>query len=893
MKKIYIIDASGYLFRAYFAIRNMTNSKGESTNAIYGFIRSIMKLFKDFTPDHVVAVFDGPDNSKSREALYEHYKAHRSSFPPDLGYQIEWAIHFCELMGIPMLNIAGVEADDTMGTVAKWAEKNHFLSYICTSDKDMCQLVNDHILILNTHKDNLILGSKEVEENFGVPPTKMVDYLAIVGDSSDNVPGIPGFGPKTAVMLLKELGSLDEILAHPEKVPGKKSDVVRQEKELALLSRKLVIIDTAVPIPDDPDFYALKTPQAALLKEFYGKFNFNTLIRELEETLPKVEAKAILPLVPEEETHYKLINDEASFHRLISDLKQHQEICFDLETTHWQAHKADLVGIGFCVKEGEARYVPLNGTIPPQTILKELKALFENPNHSFIAHDIKYNMLVLSKYNIDISNISFDTILASYLLNSHSRLHSLSNQVLEYFGKVKPGIETVIGKGKNEINMRDAAIEKVCAYCCEEADYTFRLKHLLEKQLKERNLLHLLIDLEIPLARVLTKMEKHGIHVDIPFLEQMSKEIGKQISHLENEIYQLAGENFNINSPKQLSQILFTKLGIHPPKKTATGLSTNAEVLESLQEAHPIATKLLEYRGLEKLRSTYVDALPIEVNSHTHRIHCNFNQTVAATGRLSCQDPNLQNIPVRTEIGRAIREAFRPEKKGWSFLAADYSQIELRLLAHISEDPNLLKAFQAHQDIHTHTASLIFNVPIEEVTKQQRYQAKTVNFGVIYGQQAFGLSQELGIDVKDASIFIEKYFERYPKVRDYVETHKKITRETGKSTTLFGRERSIPEIHSKNHMIRSAAERLAINTPLQGSAADLIKKAMIKLDQELTRLNFKSYMILQIHDELLFEALDEEIPALEKLVRKEMQEVIKLKIPLVVDIAIGKNWKEC
>lgn len=890
MKKIFIIDASGYLFRSYFAIRNMTNGKGESTNALFGFIRSLLKLMKDFNPEHMVAVFDGPNNSKAREELYADYKAHRSSIPGDLGYQIDWARDFCELMGIPHLNIPEVEADDTMGTVAKWGEKQGWTAYLCTSDKDMCQLVNDKILVLNTHKENLLIGKAEVEQTFGVSPDQMIDLLAMIGDASDNVPGISGFGPKTASALLKQFGSLDALLAHPEQIAGKKKqEILIQEKDKALLSRKLVTINISVPIPEDPDFYRLRGPNKTILKEFYSKMGFNSLIREIEETKPSVTETS--PAL-EEQLNYHLVNDRESLSTLIQTLQKETSLCFGTETTHWHPLKAELVGIGFCFKEKEAWYIPVNGNLSVDSVLQALKPIFENNLISFYGHNVKYDLQVLANYEIFIKNISFDTILASYLLSSHSRQHSLDHLSLERFGKIKISVESLTGKGKNEINMRDVPIDKVCTYCCEGIDYTLRLKQLLEKQLDERGLSHLLSGMELPLLRILAKMERNGIYVDIPCLQAISSEITQQIAVLEQEIYTMAGEKFNINSPKQISHILFEKMQISPPKKTATGHSTNAEVLESLKHV-PLAKKLLEYRTLEKLRSTYIDALPLEVNPKTHRIHCNFNQTVTATGRLSCQDPNLQNIPIRTEIGRSIRAAFKPQKPRWSYLAADYSQIELRLLAHLSEDPDLINAFQRQEDIHTHTAAYIFNIPVTEVSAQQRYRAKAVNFGIVYGQQAFGLSQELGIPLKDAADLIEVYFAKYQRVRTFIEECRQQARHHGKAVTLTGRERLIPEIHSKNYMIRAAAERLAINTPLQGTAADLIKIAMLRVQNELERHNLKGYMILQIHDELLFEVPDEELDSVQAIVRQGMENVWSLKVPLVVNISIGKNWKEC
>lgn len=889
MDKIYILDASGYLYRAYFAIKNMTNSKGESTNALFGFVRSVLKLMKDFSPNYLITVFDGPNNGKLRKELYSEYKAHRASMPEDLLYQIHWAEKFCELIGIPTLKIEGVEADDTMGTIAKWAENLGSTVYLCTSDKDMCQLVNDKIFILNTHKDNLILGEKEVLENYGVYPRQIVDLLSITGDSSDNIPGLPGFGPKTACSLLNEYGDLETILSHPEYFSGKKKETLIEKKEDAILSKKLVLLNLSVDIPRDVHFFKIKNKDYENLKAFYSSMNFHSLIKELD-----LEKNSNEPLNDTSEIiDYKLINDEESLNHLIQLLQNEKEICFDTETTSLKVLEAELVGIGFSIKEKSGWYIPLNGNISKEKVISTLKPLFENPSIGFYGHHVKYDLHILLNYGIKVSKISFDTLLASYLLNSHIRQHSLDHLSEEYFGKIKIPISDLIGKGKNQISMRDVPIEKVSTYCCEDVDYTYRIKKVLEPELEKRKLSKLFKTLELPLVNVLIQMERHGIYLNQECLETQGIEVNKLIRSLTEEIYLLSGEEFNLNSPKQLSDILFNKLGIKPPKKTATGHSTNVEVLDILKKDYPIATKILEYRSLEKLRSTYIETLPLEINPKTKRIHCTFNQLGTATGRLSCQDPNLQNIPTRTKMGSQIREAFCPEKQGWSYLAADYSQIELRLLAHLSEDEMMIEAFKNNEDIHAHTASTIFNTPLSQVSKEQRHHAKAVNFGIVYGQQAYGLSQELQIPVKDAAEFIEMYFKKYKRVKEYMESCKERARISGKTVTITGRERLIPEINSKNIMLRNAAERLAINTPLQGTAADLIKMAMLEIDNILKKQNLFSYMILQIHDELIFEVPDFEILSLEPLVKNAMENVLKLKVPLIVDIAIGKNWKEC
>lgn len=889
MENIYIIDASGYIYRAYFAIRNMTNAKGESTNALFGFIRSVLKLIKDFNPEHLISVFDGPNNGKLRKEIYPAYKAHRSEMPGDLLYQIAWAEQFCELLGIPKLKIEGVEADDTMGTIAKWAESINAKSYLCTSDKDMCQIVNDHIFILNTHKDNLILGKNQILENYGVLPTQFVDWLSITGDASDNIPGLPGFGPKTASDLLQKYGSLDHILENPNLLSGKKKETVLEKSDEALLSRQLVLLNCSVEIPKNPDFFKLQKPNFDHLKAFYSSMNFSSLLKELDQKEQNSENSTN----QNEECDYILVDDDTSLDALCAHLSKQKEICFDTETTSLNVMDANLVGIGFSLEPKKAWYVPLFGSLGTEKVIPKLKKIFENPQLGFYGHNVKYDYQILLNAGIKVANVVFDTLLASYLLNSHSRQHSLDHLSLEYFGKVKIAFTDLIGKGKNQIPLKDVDIASVCTYCCEDVDYTCRLKKILEPELEKRKLFNLFKNLELPLLKVLVEMERNGIYLNKDHLKSLQQDIESDISVLTKEIYAFAGEEFNLNSPKQLSDILFSKLQIKAPKKTATGLSTNVEVLEFLKKEHKIAEKILDYRSLEKLRSTYIEKLPIQINEKTGRIHCTFNQLGAATGRLSCQDPNLQNIPVRTELGRKIREAFCPEKNGWSYLACDYSQIELRLLAHLSEDPSMLQAFQNHEDIHTHTASIIFNTPLEDVTKEMRYRAKAVNFGIVYGQQAYGLSQELQISVKEAADFIEMYFKKYPKVKEYMEASKEKARVDGKTVTITGRERLIPEINSKNFMLKNAAERLAINTPLQGSAADLIKMAMLNIDKILKKGKNFGFMILQIHDELIFEIPDFELLSLEPLIKNGMENVLKLKVPLIVDMAIGKNWKEC
>lgn len=869
----------------------MMNDKGQSTSALYGFIRSVQKLIKDFSPSFLIAVFDGPDNKKSRQAVYAEYKMHRKGAPEDLFPQFEWAYQFCELAGIPSISVEGVEADDTMATIALWAEKKGATAFLCSSDKDLMQLVNDHIFMLHAHKDNLLIDAKKVEELFNVRPDQMLDLLAIMGDSSDNIPGLEGFGPKTASSLLQEFGTLDAILAHPEKVKGeKKQETLRKDKEIALLSRELATLDTKVEIPHETEFYKLKTPDMKKLAEFYHSMKFNTLLRDLGGVVPEKVKKGKRYT---DKHQYHLVDSEEALKTLLEHLTRQNEICLDTETTDIHPLTAKLVGIGFGIEPGEAWYIPCNGQLGYDKVVAALQDFFAHAKGSFYGHNLKYDYHILKNIGIDLKKISFDTILASYLIDPQGRRHNLDDLTLNHFKKVKISIDTLIGKGKKQTSMLDAPIDLVKEYCCEDVDYTCRLKELFQEELEEKKLEKILYDIELPLLPILAEMERTGIYLDVEKIKDRGEMLAIELSKIKETIFSLVGEEFNLNSPKQLSTILFEKLQLKPPRKKATEFSTSADVLEELAEENPIAQHILDYRTLEKLRSTYVESLPLQVNPQTGRIHCTFNQSVAATGRLSCQDPNLQNIPIRSKEGHAIRSCFRPEKKGWSYLGADYSQIELRLLAHFSEDPELLHAFKTGEDIHTHTASLVFDMPPGLVTPDMRSQAKTVNFGILYGQGPYGLSRQLHISMHEASDFIKKYFERYPRVLNYLEYCKEQVRKTGGSKTLTGRQRPIPEIHNKNPMIRAAAERLAVNTPLQGTAADLIKTAMIEIDRVLTERKLQGRMILQIHDELIFEIPDEEIPTFQKIVKEKMEHVMKLSVPIEVHIAVGKNWGEC
>jgi len=882
---LFIVDASGYLYRSYHAIRPMTNKQGMSTNALFGFIRSLEKLVKDFSPSFLVVVFDGPNNIRKRKAIYQEYKAHRVAMPEDLRTQMQQARDYCKMRGFHFLDVEGEEADDVMGSVSEWSCKAFSKTYLCTSDKDMAQLVNNCIFLLNTFKDNLVLDPKGVENAYGVPPNRIVDLLALTGDASDNIPGISGIGPKTAIALLEAYPSLEKLLENSQDIPGKKGQMLIEGKESALISKQLVTISTTVPCPQDKGFYKIGPQDIAGLRNFYKEMGFASLLETLvaANTQEKEQDSSL---------SYRLINSEEELEQTLCFLQEYQEICIDTETTNTHPRFAKLVGVSFSVKEKEAFYIPLNGDIAREVVVQKLKSLFHSPR-SFFGHNCKYDMIALRSEGIHMRKISFDTIIASSLIHSNQRHHSLDFLSQQYFEKRKIPISDLIGKGKNEITMEQVPLDQVCAYACEDADYTFRLKQVLEKEIQKAGLDPLLQKIELPLVSVLAEMEWRGIYVDKECLKKQEAFVNSRLQTLSEIIYKDAGERFNLNSPKQLAAILFDKLHIPSPKKIKTGYSTNADVLELLKPKYPIAQHLLDYRTLEKLRSTYIESLPQQIHPKTLRIHTTFNQFVTATGRLSSQDPNLQNIPKRSEEGRAIREAFCPEKKGWVFLSADYSQIELRLLAHFSSDKVLIQAFKEGRDIHAQTAAKIFGKAIEEVTSQERAAAKTVNFGIIYGQGPFGLSQTLGISQGEAKEFIAKYFLTFPSIKGFIEEAKDLARRDFCAYTFTGRRRELPEMGSTNFSLKTQAERLAVNTPLQGGAADLIKKAMIAIQQELQSSLYQAKMLLQIHDELIFEMPREEMDIVGALVKEKMETAHKFKVPLIVNLAVGNNWKEC
>lgn len=882
MKELFVIDALGLLFRAYHALPPMTSPTGEETQALFGFIKQLEKILREHEPEYVAAVFDGPDNKAWRTELCPQYKSNREKAPESLIKQMLWSEEYCALKGISTLSIPGVEADDTIGSIAKWTEEEDISLIICAQDKDLCQLVSDKTVMLHPHKAGFYYTKESVQEKFGVSSDQIIDYLSLVGDSSDNIPGLKGVGPKTAAAWLGEWGSLSTILENKEAVAGGKKKALLEESEKRLhLNQRLVSLRTSVEFPKDTAFFCKDPIQIDKLETFYHRFGFHTLAKDLPKPKVKVEAT------------YHCIDSIEELKALCTRLKRERMISFDTETTGLDPMSDSLVGIGLSANQEESWYIPFNGPIAKEELLAPLKDLFESDGPKFFAHHLKFDLLVLWQAGIFPKACDFDTMIASYLLFAGQRSHSLDNLSLELLGIHKTPITELIGSGRHQISIGDVPIPQVADYCGEDVCATWALRSYLEPMIEERGFADLMHTMELPLTYILTEMQQRGIFLDTEPLKVLEVQVRGSIEALSHEIIGMAGESFNLNSPKQLGYILFEKMGIHPPKKTKTGYSTNVDVLEQLSEKHPIASKILEYRSLEKLRSTYIEALPTFINAKTGRIHCTFNQTLVATGRLSCHNPNLQNIPVRSELGRKIRGAFRPEKSDWSFLSADYSQIELRIVAHLSEEPALIEAFSKGEDIHAFTASLVYDIPLESVTKEQRFAAKAVNFGLIYGQGAFGLSRQLGIDLNEAKAFIEAYFERYPAVKIFLEKAITEAQATGTSKTLLGRAREIPGLDSTNGQIRSSAERLAINTPIQGTDADIAKLAMIRVNALLKEHGMQCRMLLQIHDEILFELPDREIDKARPLIQEAMESIIKLKVPLEVNIKVGKNWQLC
>jgi len=879
-KRLFLIDGNSFCYRAYYAIRSLANSKGQPTNAVYGFIAMLNKIIKDEKPDFLGVAFDlkGPT---FRHKKFEDYKAARKPMPDDLVVQLPVIKEILGAYKIAIFELQGYEADDILATLAKKASGESVDTFIVTGDKDALQLVGPHVKVYNTNKEGLIFDSDKVKERFQVGPDKIIDLIALMGDSSDNIPGVTGIGEKTAIQLISEFGSFEKLFKNLDKIKSEsKRELLKKYEKQAQMSRELAMLDYKVPINTDLEKMKTKDPDKKKLIEFFKALEFRSLLNEL------IERKAL-------EAEYVLIRERDEFADLVRDLAVQKTFAFDFETTSPDPMQARLVGVSFCWEEGKAFYLDFRVEgLDTGYCLAKLKSVFEDETILKVGQNIKYEKLVLLNYGINLKGIEFDTMVASYLLNPSKLNHNLSSIAFEHLNHKMKDIAGLIGKGKKAITMDKVEIDKVCNYCCEDSDVTFRLKNILEKQLREKGLLSLFTDVEIPLVDVLSKMEFSGISIDCDYLSDMSSKMRKQIDVLTTDIYEMAGGQFNINSPKQLQEVLFERLKLPPVKKTKTGYSTDEEVLNRLASKHSLPKALLEYRELAKLKSTYLDALPKLINPKTNRLHTSFNQTVTSTGRLSSSDPNLQNIPIKTEVGRKIRKAFVPKNKGSVIISADYSQIELRILAGLSKDETLTEAFKKGLDIHTHTASLIFNIRENAVSKKQRSQAKTVNFGIVYGMSAYGLSRDLNIDVGQAQEFIDAYFNRYPKVKLFMDDCIAHARENGFATTLLNRRRYMPEINSQNIQVRNFAERTAINTPIQGTAADLIKLAMIGIQKELEKKKMRSLMVLQVHDELVFEVPEEEIQEVKKLIRDKMENIMKLSVPIKVNCSIGDNWLE-
>ncbi len=880
----YIIDGNSYIYRAFYAIKNLATSYGLPTNAVFGFANMLLKVIKEQSPDLIAIAFD-PKGPTRRHLEFKEYKAHRPPMPKDLIPQIPYIHKLVEAFRIPVFIQEGQEADDIIATLARKAEAQGLDVTIITGDKDILQLVGPNIKVYDTLKDKMY-EPKDVEERFGVPPDRMIEIMGLMGDSSDNIPGVEGIGEKTAQMLIKQYGSIENLLAHAHEIPKPKlRQSLTESADRARFSRELAKLHADVPLAVDYDALRTKEPDNVALLTILRDLEFTTLLKYVTQE-------------PEEKTQYHTVLTEPDFQELVHMLSSADEFCFDTETTSFDPMQAELVGISFSVQTYEAYYLPLGHVYPgvPKQINREhalgaLKPILENPSIKKVGQNIKYDVLVLGHYDIAVAGISFDTMIASYLLNPGRSSHSLDAIALEFLSYKTMTYKEVTGSGKKQIGFQEVDLQTATRYSGEDADVSLRLKQILEPRLKEQNLEKLFRDLEMPLMGVLADMERTGVKIDAEFLKHMSKKLQKETTKITRTIYELAGTEFNINSPKQLADILFGKLVLTPVKKTKTGFSTDVDVLEELAHVHALPAEILKYRTLSKLKSTYIDALPAMINPKTGRLHTSLNQTVTTTGRLSSSEPNLQNIPIRTDLGREIRRAFIAEQ-GASLLSADYSQIELRVLAHMSLDPALIQTFQEDQDIHTRTASEIFGLPPDEITPEMRRKAKAVNFGIIYGISAFGLAQNTGVSSIEAKRYIDSYFARYPKVREFLDRTIQEAKANGYVTTLLGRRRFIPELASSTASVRNFGERTAVNTPIQGTAADLIKLAMIHIHQRLRRERLHSKMILQVHDELVFEVADSEIDLMKKLVKEEMEGVLALSVPIRVDMGVGKNWDE-
>jgi DNA polymerase-1 len=881
---LYLIDGSSYIYRAYYAIRHLSSPKGFPTNALYGFTQMLLKVLKDRKPDHLAVVFD-VGRRTFRTELYPEYKANRSAMPDDLVPQIAPIKEMVRAFNIPVLQKEGFEADDIIGAISRQCEAKGMNVVVVTGDKDLMQIVTDAVTLLDTMKDKAT-GIPEVLERFGVEPHLVVDILGLAGDSSDNIPGVPGIGEKTALKLILEFGTLDALLEKAGEVKGKNGERLREFADQARLSRTLATIDLDTPIDYRYEDLAVSPPDMKRLAELFREYGFTTLMKELT-------SEASLST-----ENYRTVLTKSDFTELLRALREAPAFAVDLETTSLNPREAEIVGLSFSFREHEAFYVPVGHLYPGapaqlsrDEVLRALAPILTDPLRPKIGQNIKYDYQVLRGQGIEMQGIRYDTMLASYLLNPVRSGHGLDSLAVEYLDHKMISYTEVAGKGKEQICFSQVQVDSASIYSCEDADATFLLYRLFLPRLAETGMERLFFDLEMPLVPILAEMELHGVMLDLPLLRELSGGFAVQLSDLERDIFACAGCEFNINSPKQLGEVLFDRLKLPAGKKTKTGWSTDMDVLDKLSREHEIAALILRYRSVSKLKSTYTDALPRLVDPATGRVHTSYNQAITNTGRLSSSEPNLQNIPIRTEEGRRIRHAFIA-REGALLLSADYSQIELRVLAHLSGDRVFCDAFARDEDIHTRTASEVFDLMPGLVTPEMRRQAKTINFGVIYGQGAFSLARELGVSTRVAKEFIDSYFERHSGAREFLDSCVRTAERDGFVTTILGRRLPIPDIASSNGNIRAFAQRNAINYPIQGSAADIIKQAMVRVHEQMKKEGLQSRLIMQVHDELVFEVPEEERQRMEMLVSREMEHALPLRVPLKVEISFGRNWSE-
>lgn len=892
---LYLIDGSSYIFRAYYAIRHLSNSKGFPTNAVYGFTAMLFKFLKDYEPTHLAIVFDSKGKT-FRDDIYPLYKANRSEPPEDLVPQFDKIFEMVDAFKIPQVQLEGFEADDLMGTISKNVEKNDANVVLVTGDKDFCQLVSDKVTLLDTMK-NKITGMEEVKEKYGVTPDRVIDVFALAGDAVDNIPGVKGIGEKTAVSLISKFGSLDELFDNLDDVTKRQKTLIEEKKDDAVLSKELVTIKTDVDIDTGITNFEYKGFDNTKLREIFNELEFKNLLRELGDDDSSGDLDKQDSAVSYD--NYHLVLSEKDLEKVITKIKKTKELSIDLETTSPNPMLANIVGVALCPASHESYYVPVahraltdasSNQLNLDLVLNKIKPLLENEEIAKIGQNLKYELVVLAKYGLDLKGITFDTMIAAHMIDASRNSYSLDELSKFYLGHQMISYKDVTGTGKSKIDFDEVEIEVARDYAAEDADVAMLISKILAPQLEEIGLTDVFSDTELRFIRVLAKIETNGVKVDAEKLKDLSKEFEGWLGEIEKEIFSEVGYEFNLNSPLQLREVLFETLELPQKKLTKKGdPSTDVEVLTDLSKFHLVPEKVLEHRTLSKLKSTYLDALPKLINPKTGRIHTSFNPVGSSTGRLSSSDPNLQNIPIKTAQGRRIREAFVPDE-GHTLLSADYSQIELRLLAHFSGDDSLIEAFLNDSDIHNRTAAEIFGVTEDLVTPDMRRLSKNINFGIIYGISAFGLAKQLGTSVSISKSYIDEYFKRYGKVKEYIEKSISNAQTKGYAETLLGRRRPIPELQSNNRALRGFGERAAMNTPIQGSAADIINIAMIAINDKLA--DYQSRMILQVHDELLFEVKNEELDKLSLMVKEEMESAWKLIVPIKVDMGTGSSWAE-